>query len=46
MMHGRMLKTMPLAALLALLAVPHVVHAQVTSVFIEDLTWVEVDAAL
>ena len=46
MLHGRMLKIMPLAALLALLAVPHVVHAQVTSVFIEDLTWVEVDAAL
>jgi creatinine amidohydrolase len=38
-------KTASLAALLVLLAVPHVAHAQ-ASVFIEDLTWVEVDAAL
>jgi len=41
-----MLKSAPLAALLVLLAVPHVVQAQATSLFIEDLTWEEVAAAL
>ncbi|MGE0816064.1 MAG: creatininase family protein [Vicinamibacterales bacterium] len=41
-----MLKTVSLAAWLALLAVPHVVHAQAGSLFIEDLTWEEVAAAL
>jgi len=41
-----MTKPASLAALLVLLALPPVVHAQANSVFIEDLTWVEVDAAL
>jgi creatinine amidohydrolase len=41
-----MVKTASLAALLVLLAVPHVVHAQADSLFIEDLTWEEVASAL
>jgi creatinine amidohydrolase len=45
-MPGNMLKSVSLAALLVLLAVPQVVHAQASSLFIEDLTWEEVAAAL
>ena len=41
-----MLKSVSLAALLVVLAIPHVVHAQANSLFIEDLTWEEVAAAL
>lgn len=40
------MKPASLAALLLFLALPSVVHAQPTSVFIEDLTWEEVAAAL
>jgi len=46
MLPGNMLKTVSLAALLVLLAVSPVVHAQANSLFIEDLTWEEVAAAL
>lgn len=41
-----MVKHVSLAALLVLLAVPHVAQAQANSLFIEDLTWEEVAAAL
>ncbi len=41
-----MVRLVSLAALLVLLAVPHVVQAQANSLFIEDLTWEEVAAAL
>ena len=43
---GTMLKSVSLAALVVLLAVPKVVDAQASSLFIEDLTWEEVAAAL
>ncbi|MGE4066414.1 MAG: creatininase family protein [Vicinamibacterales bacterium] len=39
-------KFMSLAALLVVLAMPHVAHAQSDSLFIEDLTWEEVAAAI
>ena len=41
-----MLKSASIAALVVLLAVPRVVYAQGNSLFIEDLTWEEVAAAL
>ena len=41
-----MLKSASIAALVVLLAVPRVVYAQANSLFIEDLTWEEVAAAL
>lgn len=41
-----MLKAVSIAALMVLLAVPQVLHAQANSLFVEDLTWEEVAAAL
>ena len=41
-----MLKAVSIAALMVLLAVPQLLHAQANSLFVEDLTWEEVAAAL